>query len=306
MNNQTLGLTNDQITSGTPSQKRIILKAFFKDDKCTISPAKDYNGRYAGIKENIPDIEKHKMGYVPSIESKIKLYDGMEIDLNDSTWAKDWEWMKHCQEIATSFKEGQETPGAYFYIFRPGVESAKRVEEERRTLELKNFIFNDTKENLYNRVKILGTDMDDSTVTDVQEFLLNLVNTSPELLRNVYESRVFALELLFMHSLEKGTIAKKGNSYMFGNIFLGLDKKSVISFFGNSRNVATVSAIEAITYSRKEVVQNPLENEVVSDNVVIDEDADLDEREESAKAEPLTPAQKAAATRAANKANKKK
>lgn len=305
MNNQTLGLTNDQITAGTPSQKKIVLKAFFKDDKCTVSPAKDSNGRYAGIQENIPDIEKHKMGYVPSIESRIKLYDGMEIDLNDPTWAKDWEWMKSCQEISESFKDGQETPGAYFYIFRPGVESAKKVEEERKTLELKNFIFNDTKENLYNRVKVLGTDMDDSTETDVQEFLLNMVNTSPNLLRNVYESRVFALELLFLHANEKGTISRKGGSYTFGNIFLGVDKKSVIAFFGNTRNVATVSTIEAITYGRKEIVQNPLENEVVSDNVVIDEDEDLNEREESAKAKPLTSAQKAAATRAANASKKK-
>jgi hypothetical protein len=30
------------------------------------------------------------MGYVPSVESRLKLYDGIEIDLNNTTWAKDW------------------------------------------------------------------------------------------------------------------------------------------------------------------------------------------------------------------------
>ena len=175
MDNLTVGLSNDQITSGTPSQKRIVLKAFFKDDKCTISPAKDMNGRYVGIKENIPEIKKLEMGYVPTPESRVKIYDGMEIDLNDDSWAKDWEWMKHCTEIANNFEEGQGTPGAYFYIYRPGYESSKKVERERETLKLKSYILEDSPENLYNRVKVLGTDMDDATISDVQEFLLTMV-----------------------------------------------------------------------------------------------------------------------------------
>jgi hypothetical protein len=45
------------------------------------------------------------MGYVPSVESRLKLYDGIEIDLNN-TWAKDWEWMQHCVEIAEDFQSG--------------------------------------------------------------------------------------------------------------------------------------------------------------------------------------------------------
>jgi hypothetical protein len=36
-----------------------------------------------------------------------KLYD--EIDLNNTTWAKDWEWMQHCVEIAEDFQSGQGT-----------------------------------------------------------------------------------------------------------------------------------------------------------------------------------------------------
>jgi hypothetical protein len=305
MNNSVAGLTNDQITSGTPSQKKIILKAFYKDDKCTISPAKDFNGRYVGIQENIPEVEKLKMGYVPSIDSRVKIYDGMEIDLNDATWAKDWEWMKHCPEIAPNFKDGQETPGAYFYIFRPGYESAKKVDAEKRVLKLKQFILEDTPNNLYNRVKVLGTDMDDSVVSDVQEFLLNLVNTAPDMVENVYESRSFALELLFLDALRKNVIEKKGNSYVFGNVFLGVDKKSVIAFLGNVKNTPTVSAIEALTYGKKSVKKNPLEDEVVSTTDILDEDADLEEREKSANEAPkkLTATERAAVARAAK--NKK-
>jgi hypothetical protein len=67
------------------------------------------------------------MGYVPSVESRLKLYDGIEIDLNNTTWAKDWEWMQHCVEIAEDFQSGQGTPGAYFYIFRQGLNLLRRL-----------------------------------------------------------------------------------------------------------------------------------------------------------------------------------
>lgn len=300
MENPTLGLTNDQITSGTPAMKKIVLKAFYKDDKCYISPAKDSNGRYVGIQENIPEMEKLKMGYVPTIESRVKIYDGMEIDLNDKTWAKDWEWMKHCAEIADNFKEGQDTPGSYFYIFRPGYESAKKIEQAKLDLKLRSYILEDTTENLFNRVKVLGNNMDDTTVTDVQEYLLTLVRTSPRMIQNVYESKVYALELLYLHSMEKGTIKKKGGSFVFGDTFLGVDKKGVIAFFGNSRNSVITNTVEAVTYGRKVVSNTPLADESVSDNMEADEDAELEEREAAAKKVP-TAAQKAAATRAAKK-----
>jgi hypothetical protein len=44
----------------------------------------------------------------------------------------DWEWMQHCVEIAEDFQSGQGTPGAYFYIFRPGFESAKKLAKQNR------------------------------------------------------------------------------------------------------------------------------------------------------------------------------
>ena len=118
LNKNTVGMTAEQLASGTPEDKKIILKAFYKDDKATISPAKDMHGRYQGIIENIPEVKKLEMGYVPTPESKVKIYDGMEIDLNDATWEKDWAWMKHCREIADDYETGQATPGAYFYIFK--------------------------------------------------------------------------------------------------------------------------------------------------------------------------------------------
>jgi hypothetical protein len=66
-------------------------------------------------------------------------------------------------------QSGQGTPGAYFYIFRPGFESAKKVSETEQSGidELHSSRYS---ENLYNRVSILGVDMSDAVISDVKEF----------------------------------------------------------------------------------------------------------------------------------------
>ncbi|MCK5788593.1 MAG: hypothetical protein KAH32_06320 [Chlamydiia bacterium] len=283
ISNNTAGLTNNQIAGGTPSQKVITLKAFFKDDKCIISPAKDGNGRYVGIEENLSEMEKLKRGYHPTIDSRIRIYDGLEINLNDQTWAADWEWMKHTREISDSFAEGQETPGAYFYIYRQGFESAKNVADARKLHALKEYIFNDTPENLYNRVKILGISMDDFTIADVQEYLLGLVETDPASLRNVYENDLFALELLLMHALEKQIVTRRAGSYIFGEVYLGIDKRAVLSYFSNPRNTSITSTIEGAVYGNK--INKSLEDELVAA-----EDLDFSESIKSPSLKPNTDA----------------
>jgi hypothetical protein len=69
--NKNTGYSAAQLANGTPSDRVLILKSFFKDDKCTISPTKDINGRYLGLNMNIPEIKKLEMGYVPSVEKAL-------------------------------------------------------------------------------------------------------------------------------------------------------------------------------------------------------------------------------------------
>jgi len=271
INKNTHGLTAEQLAGGTPNDKILILKSYYKDSKATIAPAKDINGRYKGITENIPEFEKLKMGYVPGIESKVKIYDGIEINLNEDEWGKDWEWMKHCREIAEDFASGQSTPGAYFYIHRAGAESAKKVSAIEKRVKLQNYILSDSNENLYNRASILGLNMDAEVVSEVKEFLLGMVLTEPAKIAKVYESATFSLELLYMHAMKKGSIKNKGGVFMFGEFLLGVDKKAVISYFANPKNAATVRSIEAITYGVAKLSANPLEDEAVGDEVEVPE-----------------------------------
>jgi len=307
-----IGMSGAQLANGTPSDKVLILKSFFKGDRCTISPAKDQNGRYLGINENIPEIKKLEMGYVPSPESRIKLYDDMKVDLNNPQWIKDWEWMKYCDEIADDFATGQASPKAYFYINRPGVESAKAVAEATKLVELQNYILTDSPENLYNRVSILGMDMSGSIITDVKEYLLGLVVTEPAKIRQVYESKTFSLELLLMHAIQREVISKRGGVYIFGEALLGVEKSAVVAFFANPKNNATTKAIEAVTYGTFSNKINPLEDESVAvTDTIVDEDHIEDIATSTAEGVPtssftepeekvLTPQQKAAITRKRN------
>jgi hypothetical protein len=276
----TLGMTGEQLANGTPTDKVIELKAFYKGDKATISPAKDLNGRYKGIQENIPEIKKLEMGYVPAIDSKVKIYDGLTIDLNNKEWAADWEWMKYCQEIADDFATGQASPGAYFYIFRPGFESAKKVSDTESTVKLYNYILNDSEENLYNRASILGIDMSHQVISDVKEYLLGMVMTEPSRIKAVYESKTFSLELLLMHAKRDNVIVRRNGVFTFGEILLGVDEKAVITFFANPKNHITTRAIEAVTYGVKKKA-NPLENEAVLGADLPGDDLPVEEKEDS-------------------------
>jgi hypothetical protein len=77
--------------------------------------------------------------------------------------------MQHCVEIAEDFQSGQGTPGAYFYIFRPGFESAKKVSETEQRVELMNYILQDTQRIYTTEVSILGVDVS-AVISDVKKF----------------------------------------------------------------------------------------------------------------------------------------
>jgi hypothetical protein len=150
------------------------------------------------------------MGYVPSVESRLKLYDGIEIDLN-TTWARTGSGCSTVLRSQKIFNQGK-TPGAYFYIFRPGFESAKKVSKTEQRVELMNYILQDTPEFIqqskhfrcgYVRCSYLGC----------KRILLLMVNTEPAKVRAVYESKTFSLELMFMHAMKKNVITNRNGVF---------------------------------------------------------------------------------------------
>jgi hypothetical protein len=135
---------------------------------------------------NIPEIKKLEMGYVPSVEKTKAL---IEIEIANTTWAKDWEWMQHCVEIAEDFQSGQGTQELISTFSDQGLNLLRRLAKQNR--DLMNYILQDTPENLYNRVSILGCGYVRCSYLGCKILLL-MVNTEPAKVRAVYESKTFS------------------------------------------------------------------------------------------------------------------
>jgi hypothetical protein len=67
---------------------------------------------------NIPEIKKLEMGYVPSVENRLKLYDGIEIDLK-ILHGRDWGGCSTVLRSQKIFNQGNS--GAYFTFSDQGL-----------------------------------------------------------------------------------------------------------------------------------------------------------------------------------------
>jgi len=250
-------LTDAQVSNGTPEDKIIIIKSIFsKEAKMKLQPTKSaLNGRYQGIETNISEVEKMKRGYTPEVSSSITIKDGLTFNLNDPQDAADWEWVKHSRHIANDFESAQGTglSEAWFYVFRPGVESRKRLDSMQEEMDLLNKIMGDTEVNLYNRVRLLGIDMTGQPISDVKEYLMTAAkdrNRRHEI-KDVYENANISLKLMLYHGIDKDVIKFDGFVYKYNNILMGTTEELTIEYLGNPLNVAVVKEIEGAIYPKE-------------------------------------------------------
>jgi hypothetical protein len=150
------------------------------------------------------------MGYVPSVESRLKLYDGIEIDLNNTTWAGTGSGCSTVLRSQKIFNQGKGLQELISTFSDQGLNLLRRLANrtESGIDELHSSRYSD----LYNRVSILGVDMSDAVISDVKEILL-MVNTEPAKVRAVYESKTFSLELMFMHAMKKNVITNRNGVF---------------------------------------------------------------------------------------------
>jgi hypothetical protein len=290
-------LSLEQMENGTPDDKLIIIKAIFsKDAKLKLQPSKDaLNGRYKGIEENVSEVEKMKRGYLPSPSSAITIKDGYTFDLNDPQDLADWEWVKHSRHIAEDFDAAQQTglSEAWFYIFRPGAESRKKLREIEEEFNLVSKIMNDSQTNIYNRVRLLGLDMTGSPISDVKEYLLSAAKDKRRRheVSEIYDNADISLKLMLYHGLDKGVIKNDGFSYRYNNVLLGTTEDLVIEYMKSHKNISILKEMESAIYPEKGEGRDA----PVQDGPLSGDDAAED---------TLTPLEKARAAKAAKNKNK--
>jgi hypothetical protein len=82
-----------------------------------------------------------------------------------------WDW-GGCSTVLRSqkiFNQGKGLQELISTFSDQGLNLLRRLAKQNR-VELMNYILQDTPENLYNRVSILGVDMSDAVISDVKNF----------------------------------------------------------------------------------------------------------------------------------------
>lgn len=202
--------------------------------------------------------------------------DGTTFDLDNVRQRFIWEAIQHCPLIAPDYyakdKNGNSlingTSGdftmkdylnrnprrfgvAELFIERPGVESARRVSRKKLKHDAESFIYGDERgaEGRVLKAKLLGHKMDNMPDADVTDYLLQVADTDPEKIINLYRGGDTAVRLLFIEAREKQVILYKNKLYTYAdNVVLGASDEAAIAFLKDPKNSNIYKLIKQDTY----------------------------------------------------------
>lgn len=235
-----------QVENGLPSDKIIVLKSLYKtkSSKMTIQPA--WSKRlswFVGV-PRLSEMDKQKLTFFVTPDSKLVLQNEMRFDLNDEVDAANWEWVKHSKRIASSLKEAQMTPGAMFYIYMEEAEAMSSISKSEILFKALQYVMNDKPTNYVSRARLLGIDMSNDKPLIIKEFLSREANKHPEKVINVYESDALAIQLLFYNAIDKGLITNDGQVFLYGRQVLGVSESLAIEYLKEPRNSSLLDLME--------------------------------------------------------------
>lgn len=192
----------------------------------------------------------------------IEIFDGKEFDLDNPYDAAEWEAIRYSKKIAQDRFErdpitnqlivdgNQKRYGtAEFYVERAGVESKVRNDRRRKIHDAKQYVYNDSDDNLYRMVRLLGSPMEGQPFSDVEDYLISTAESRPDKIIELYTGADVHLRLLLVDAIDKHIIFNKDQLYYYGqNIPLGATESSVINYFKNPGNKRIVDMIKADVY----------------------------------------------------------
>lgn len=194
---------------------------------------------------------------------------GKTYNLKDMYQKAEWEAIKNCPYIAKDRNERdangnlvidgpKSTPNkptrngvAELYVDHPGLETQRKVSHKRQVFEAYSYILNDEKgeDGQRNMARILGKDMRNQPLADVQDFLFRIADKDPQKIKDLYTGGDIALRILFIEAKEKHVIRIKNKVYLYGdNIVLGATDDAVIAWMKEARNQKVLELIKKETY----------------------------------------------------------
>lgn len=267
----------NEIRNGDLKSDIVVLRSVWgkRGQKYYIQPQKNSKGQYPDCvrKVNSEGDMILKPGDNPDFlipEDRIfTLQDGTTFNLNDPYQAAEWAAIENCFLIAPSrFAKGSDgnylidgTPDivsnsnygaksrygrAELYVEKPGLESEQKVTRARLELKAINFIYQYGYEDWLTFAKVLGRNMENQPVPDVEYFLISVAKKTPEKIIEICSGGDLANRVLFMTAKEKGVIRKRNGMYIYGedgDLILGASEEAVIDWMRQPKNKKTLELI---------------------------------------------------------------
>lgn len=268
---------------------KIILKSVYSKSNIEyhIQPCKDKSGRYPACVKRVnsqgdmilSEAERDAMSegraYFIGENEYFVIQHGKTFDLNDIREKAEWEAIKNCPLIAKdrderdaegnlvidgptvntqmliNGKSGGRNGVAELYIYRPGLDTQRKVSRKQLIHTAETYIFNDERgeEGRLNKVKLLGKNMFNQPSADVIDYLLEIAADNPQKIIDLYTGTDTSLRLLFIDAKEKNVIYIKNKLYIYGdNIVLGATDDAVITWMKQPKNVRVLELIKKDTY----------------------------------------------------------
>lgn len=263
--------------------KIIILRSVYDKAgiKYYIQPCKNKYGQYPScikkvnsqgdmiMSEKERDLfSEGKAAFYPE-DHLFEVYSGKTYNLDDIYQKAEWEAIQNCPLIVKDRNQRDASGNliidgpvssplkparngvAELYIDRPGVETQRRVSRKKLVHKAESFILNDERgaEGMLNMAKILGKDMENQPVADVEDFLLRIASQDPEKIIRLYTGDDISLRLLFIQAKKDKVIYFKNKLFIYADdIVLGATDDAVIAWMKDPKNQKTLELIKKDTY----------------------------------------------------------
>ena len=272
----------NEVRNGDIKSNIVVLRSVWgkRGQKYYIQPQKDSKGQYPACVRKVNSdgdmILKH--GDDPDFlipEDRIfTLYDGVTFNLDDPYQAVEWEAIENCFLIAPS-RFAKDANGNYLidgtpdivsnsnygaksrygraelYVERPGLEAQQKVTRAKLELQATNYIYQYGYEDWLTFAKVLGRNMENQPVPDVEYFLISVAKKTPEKIIEICSGGDLANRVLFITAKERGVIRKKNGMYIYGeegDLILGASEDAVIDWMRQPRNKKTLELIRKDAY----------------------------------------------------------
>ena len=218
--------------------------------------------------------------FIPE-DADITVTDGTTYDLDNPMENNIWLAIKDSDLIAPT-RDARDADGnliidgdkrrygrAELWVDIPGEESEKSVSKKKLITRAWTFIENDSVDGRLTKCKLLGKIMRNAPSADVEDYLYQRAEKSPNEIIDLYTNGDVMLKLLLIDAKDKHIITKNKGVYMYGEIALGATDEAVIYYFKVPTNKRVVDMLKNEVYpdfARKIIEQEtlkPLEEEPV-------------------------------------------